>query len=64
MVNIIFNSNVYIWHLKEFFFSLTVTWITFKTDMVIMVISMNKKQKCMKCEFILYFVHIKKSSFK
>ena len=51
------------WHLNEFF-SLTVTWITFKTDMVIMVISMNKKQKCMKCDFILYFAHIKKSSFK
>ena len=63
MKNIIFNSNVYIWHLNEFF-SLTVTWITFKTDMVIMVISMNKKQKCMKCDFILYFAHIKKSSFK
>ena len=63
MKNIIFNSNVYIWHLNEFF-SLPVTWITFKTDMVIMAISMNKKQKCMKCDFILYFAHIEKSSFK
>ena len=60
MKNMIFNSNVYIWHLNEFI-SLTVTWITFKTDMVIMVISMNKKPKC---DFILYFAHIKKSSFK
>ena len=38
MKNLIFNFNVYVWHLNELF-SLTVTWITFKTDMVIMVIS-------------------------